>query len=161
MAIPFNVDEVFEMAEQIERNGAMFYRAAAEKFPAISELFQKLAVMEDEHQATFASMRADLAAAETEQPVYDPDSEAHMYLRVMADGHVFDTKTDPTEKLGSLKDPIDVIDVAIGAEKDSITFYMGLKECVSKKAGKEKVDAIIREELSHISTLSRMMGELK
>jgi len=37
-----------------------------------------------------------------------------------------------------------------------IVFSTGLKECVSKKAGKEKVDAIIREELSHISTLNRI-----
>ena len=69
MAIPFNADEVYEMAEEIERNGARFYRKAAEKFPAISELFQKLALMEDEHLATFASLRADLSAAETEQPM--------------------------------------------------------------------------------------------
>ena len=29
MGVTFNADEVFEMAEQIERNGAKFYRAAA------------------------------------------------------------------------------------------------------------------------------------
>jgi rubrerythrin len=27
----FNIDEVFEIAEQIERNGARFYRKAAKK----------------------------------------------------------------------------------------------------------------------------------
>ena len=31
MSITFNADEVFEMAEQIERNGAKFYREAATK----------------------------------------------------------------------------------------------------------------------------------
>ena len=29
MSITFNADEIFEMAEQIERNGATFYREAA------------------------------------------------------------------------------------------------------------------------------------
>ena len=29
--ITFNPDEIFEMAEQIERNGAKFYRKAAER----------------------------------------------------------------------------------------------------------------------------------
>ena len=35
MVIPFSADEVFEMAEQIERNGAKFYRAAAKKLPVV------------------------------------------------------------------------------------------------------------------------------
>ena len=30
MGLDFNADEVFEIAEQIERNGAEFYRTAAE-----------------------------------------------------------------------------------------------------------------------------------
>jgi hypothetical protein len=30
MSITFNVDEIFEMAEEIERNGAKFYREAQE-----------------------------------------------------------------------------------------------------------------------------------
>ncbi|GAI05715.1 unnamed protein product [marine sediment metagenome] len=29
MGTTFNADEIFEMAEEIERNGAMFYREAA------------------------------------------------------------------------------------------------------------------------------------
>ncbi len=74
MAMPFNADEVFEMAEQIERNGGKFYRAAAEKFPAVRELLLKLAEMEDNHERTFANMRAELSTKETAQTVFDPDS---------------------------------------------------------------------------------------
>ena len=101
MPMPFNPDEVFEMAEQIERNGAKFYRAAAKKFPDVSKVLLDLAAMEDNHLKTFQTMRAELSAADAEQPVFDPDSQAQMYLRVMADGHVFDIKADPTEKLNS------------------------------------------------------------
>ena len=32
MPITFNADEIFEMAEEMERNGAWFYRRAAEKY---------------------------------------------------------------------------------------------------------------------------------
>ncbi|MBL7153969.1 MAG: rubrerythrin, partial [Phycisphaerae bacterium] len=69
MPMPFNADEVFEMAEQIEVNGARFYRAAAKKFPALDQMLLELAAMEDEHQRTFAAMRAELSAAEQEPPV--------------------------------------------------------------------------------------------
>jgi len=160
MGMPFNADEVFEMAEQIERNGGKFYRAAAEKFPAMSEVLLDLAAMEDEHLKTFTNMRAELSGTEVEEPVFDPDGQAQMYLRVMADGHVFDVKTDPAEKLANKDTPEEVLKMAIGLERDSIAFYVGLKEAVSRKAGKEKVEDIIKEEMGHIVTLNEKLQDL-
>jgi len=158
--VPFNADEVFEMAEQIERNGGKFYRAAAEKFPAVSEVLLGLAAMEDEHLKTFANMRTELSGTEVEEPVFDPDGQAQMYLRVMADGNVFDIKTDPVEQLATKNTPEDVLKMAIGVERDSIAFYVGLKEAVSRKAGKDKVDDIIKEEMGHIVTLNEKLQDL-
>ena len=134
MGMPFSADEVFEMAEEIERNGAKFYRAAAEKLPEVEKIFLKLAEMEDEHLKTFMAMRKELSGTELEQPVYDPDDEAQMYLQVMADGRVFNVKTDPAKKLAGIQTPQAALNMAISAEKDSIAFYAGLKETVSKKA---------------------------
>jgi len=161
MAMPFNADEVFEMAEQIERNGAKFYRAAAEKFPTIAPVLLDLARMEDEHLETFAVMHAELSGGDLEMPVYDPDGEAQMYLRVMADGHVFDLKTDPAQQLAAKKMPEDVLKMAMRAEKDSIAFYVGLKESVPQKAGKDKVEAIIKEEMGHMAILNEKLQALK
>jgi rubrerythrin len=161
MGMPFNADEVFEMAEQIERNGGKFYRAAAKKFPAVGELLTMLAEMEDLHEKTFATMRKELSGSEAEPPVFDPDDQAQMYLRVMADGHIFNTRADPVEQLGGKDTPEDVLKMAIGVEKDSIAFYAGLKRSVSKGAGKDKVEAIIKEEISHVAILSRELDALK
>jgi len=161
MPMPFNADEIFEMAEQIERNGAKFYRAAAKKIPAARELLLELASMEDQHLKTFMDMRAHLSESEREPLVFDPDGQAQMYLHVMADRHVFDVKTDPAEQLAGPKTAQDILRMAIGLEKDSIVFYTGLKECVSRKAGKEKIEAIIAEEMGHISTITRMLAALK
>lgn len=160
MPMPFNADEVLEMAEQIERNGAKFYRAAAEKFPDVSQALLDLAAMEDEHLKTFQAMRAELSASETEPPVFDPDNQAQMYLQVMANGHVFDIKADPAEKLTGQQTVQDILKIAIGLEKDSIAFYVGLKECVPRKTGKEKVEAIIKEEMGHIAILNQKMADL-
>ena len=159
--MPFNADEVFEMAEQIERNGAKFYRAAAEKFPEVSQVLSDLAAMEDEHEKTFAAMRAELSGIEADPPVFDPDGQAQMYLRVMADEHVFNIKADPLEQLAGQETPEDVLKMAIGLEKDSIAFYVGLKEAVSRRAGKDKVEDIIKEEIGHIATLSQELEALK
>ncbi len=161
MGMPFNADEVFEMAEQIERNGAKFYRAAAENFPDVSQIFLDLAAMEDKHLKTFAAMREELSDSESDPPVFDPYEEAQMYLQVMADGYVFDMNTDLVEQLSGCKTPEDVLKMAIGVERDSIVFYVGLKESVSQRAGKDKVEAIIREEVGHIAILKKKLDGLQ
>jgi len=158
--MPFNADEVFEMAEQIERNGGKFYRAAAKKLPAMSKVLLDLAAMEDKHLKTFMNMRAELSGTEVEELVYDPDGQAQMYLRVMADGHVFDLKTDPVKKLAAKNTPEDILKMAIGIERDSIAFYVGLKEAISRKAGKDKVEDIIKEEMGHIVILNQKLQDL-
>jgi rubrerythrin len=161
MGIPFNADEVFEMAEEIERNGGRFYRKAAGKFPALRKLLLDLAVMEDEHQKIFAAMRTRLSGEETESPVFDPDGEAQMYLRVMADGNVFNLKADPAEKLADVETAEGLLKMAMGIERDSITFYVGLRESVPPKAGRDKVDGIIREEMKHIAVLNERLESLE
>ena len=163
MGMPFNADEVFEMAEQIERNGAKFYRAAAKKLPTVHDMLLDLAAMEDDHEKTFATIRAELYASEsaTGGPVFDPDGQVQMYLRVMADGHVFNVKADSTEQLADKDTAEQVLKTAIGLEKDSIAFYVGLKEAVSRKAGKDKVEAIIKEEFGHIATLNEKLTALE
>ena len=60
MGFSFNADEMFEMAERIERNGAKFYRTAA---AAVSEAsvrgrLAELAAWEDEHEKAFAAIGA-------------------------------------------------------------------------------------------------------
>jgi len=117
--------------------------------------------MEDEHEKTFAAMRSELSGTEVVPPVFDPDGQAQMYLRVMADEHVVNVKTDPVEQLAGKETPEEVLKMAIGLEKDSIAFYVGLKESVSPRAGKDKVEAIIKEEMGHIATLSQKLESLK
>jgi rubrerythrin len=149
------------MAEQIERNGAKFYRAAADKFSQVSQVLLDLAAMEDEHVKTFTAMRAELIGTEAEPLVFDPDGEAQMYLRVMADEQVFNVKADPAEQVEGKETVEELLKMAIDLEKDSIVFYVGLKESVSRKAGKDKVESIIKEEIGHIATLNQKLETLE
>ncbi|MHC4119497.1 MAG: ferritin family protein [Planctomycetota bacterium] len=160
MATPFNADEIFEIAEQIERNGGRFYRAAAKKFPAVRELLLRLAEMEDDHEKTFADMRTAYSGKEAAPPVFDPDGEAQMYLRAMADGHIFSPKVDPVEQVAGNDTPEEILQMALGVERDSIAFYIGLKRSVPEPAGKDKVEAIIKEEISHVAILSEELEKL-
>ncbi len=150
MSYDFNADEVFEMAEQMERNGAGFYRDAAEKVedPDGKKLLLDLAAMEDDHEKTFAALRADISDKEKESTVFDPDADAALYLRALVDTRVFYKKEmDPTSL-------VEILRAAIEAEKDAIVFYLGMKEWVPQALGKDRIDAIIKEEMGHIKLLS-------
>ena len=162
MSAVFNADEIFAMAEQIERNGAKFYRKAAEGAAGETgkDMLLGLAVMEDEHEQTFAAMRKELTDREQASAVFDPDDQAAAYLQAVADGHVFDTKVDPSEKLTGGESLAEILTTAIGLEKDSIVFYLGMKDAVGQALGKEKIDGIIREEMGHVSLLSGELGKV-
>ncbi len=161
MGIQFNADEIFEMAEQIERNGARFYRKAAEgSAPAAQALFLRLAAMEDEHEKTFAALRAKLSEAEKSAPIFDPEGQAALYLQAVADGHIFDPRSDPAAKLKGKEKPAEILHIALGAERDSIAFYVGLREAVPPRLGRARIEAIIREEMTHVADLSRELAAL-
>lgn len=157
MMYDFNADDMFGIAEQLERNGAHFYRtaAAAVTTPEAKELLTKLAAMEDDHEQTFARMRAELSQAEKTATIFDPDNEAALYLRALADTRVFYEKPIDTSSMTAiLKD-------AITAEKDSIVFYLGMREAVPENMGRDRLDAIIKEEMGHIRLLSKELAATK
>jgi rubrerythrin len=159
MAVTYSADEILEMAVQLERNGAKYYRAAAEKLPSVRDVLTDLAVMEDEHEKTFADMREQLS--DQGQVVFDPEGEAQMYLGVMAEGQVFDMGAEPSGQFKGEETAEGILETAIDKEKESIAFYAGLKECVGPEAGRDKVEAIIREEFGHIATLNEQLSALK
>ncbi len=162
MGNTFNAGEIFEMAIEIERNGAKFYRKAAEgKAGATSKsLLLGLADMEVQHERTFAAMRGLLTTVENASATFDPDDEAALYLRAIADGHVFPVKVDPSAVLNGRESAADVLKVAIGLEKDSIIFYLGIQDLVGKVLGRDKIDHIIREEMTHVTILSAELAKV-
>jgi len=163
MATLFNADEVFAVAEQIERNGAKFYRKAGENFkaPELQRKMNDLAAMELSHEKIFAAMRAELKGRALEPSAFDPEGRAQAYLQAFADGHVFDVKADPSAKLSGKESLKDVLLTAIGLEKDSVVFYTGIREVVPENLGRDKIDRIIREEMNHITMLSKELAAAK
>ena len=156
MGIDFNADEIFEIAEQIERNGAKFYRTVAENVTDADKrkILINLAEMEDEHEQTFKTMRSELSQDEKVVTTFDPEGESERYLRALAGTRVFyENEIDTTSFEEILK-------AAISAEKESIVFYLGMKAVVPAHLGKEKLDVIIKEEMGHISLLSKELMEV-
>lgn len=150
MVYDFSADNIFEMAEQMERNGAKFYRNSAENAadPSVKKLLLQIAAMEDAHEKTFTALRAGLIGEEKKTTVFDPEGESVLYLRAMADTKVFFEKEIDASSIQ------EVFKAAILAEKESIVFYLGMKDLVPDKLGRNKLDIIIKEEMGHIRILS-------
>ncbi|MBN1818991.1 MAG: ferritin family protein [Sedimentisphaerales bacterium] len=163
MAMTFNADEIFEMAEEIERQGAAFYRKAAKHAPddATRKMFLNMAAMEDNHEVTFAAMRRELSAAEKENDTFDPRGEAALYLQAMADSHGTEGKKSPSDMLTGNESIEEVLEAAVRAEADSVAFYTGIKEMVPAKAGRDKIETIIREEIGHLADLKGKLVRLR
>ena len=163
MGMAFNADEIFEMAEQIERNGARFYHEVALKAPdkAMREMFLNLAAMEDGHLRTFQQMRQGLSDQEKGGTTFDPDNEAALYLQAMADTKGFEGMKTQTQKLTGKESMEELFEVAIEAEKNSVVFYVGLKGMVEARAGRDKVENIIREEVGHAAQLRRELAAIR
>ena len=156
MSFDFNANEILIMAEKIEQNGANFYRKAAENVTdqQEKEFLLQLALMEDNHEKIFSSLRANLSEAEKKGQSFDPDNEAVQYCKALADMRVF------FEKKSDFSSMKEIIKSAILAEKDSIVFYIGMKELVPASLGKDKIDTIIKEEMSHINLLTKKLSTL-
>jgi len=153
----FNAKEILEMAEQIEKNGYTFYRKAAAdvKDPSIQSFLNELAEMEVKHEAIFTEMKNALSDSEKEEIVFDPYEETALYIQALADTRVFYQKQIDTSSAE------EVLKEAIVAEKESIVFYLGMKDMVSNASGKERIDEIIREEMKHIQIIGNQLMHLK
>lgn len=167
MGYVFNVDEIFEMAGQIERNGAGFYRHMANDIsdPSIRRLMLNFAAMEDAHEKVFLSMKKRLSDQDRAKTIHDPDEETSLYLRAFADLFVFDDKEEERFTLpGGLSEKAKmrkILRAAINLEWESISFYTGMKESVPESLGKGKIDEIIREEMRHVRLLTDNLTSLK
>jgi len=157
MANEFNANDILEMAKQIEINGAKFYREAANRVDEEKhkQFLLGLAAMEDTHEQTFAAMQKALGDSETAATAFDPEDESALYLKALADTRIFFQKNQPETTMKG------ILASAITAEKDSITFYLGMKEVISEKLGKSKINDIIKEEMSHIRMLAGKLMEFK
>jgi rubrerythrin len=159
----FNAREIFDIGVGIEANGKAFYEAAAKKTAetAMREFFLELAAWENTHIKLFGELRDALPKGAGNVPVFDPNDEAALYLQATADSHVFVKNKDMVALVAGCKGPLDILDIAMTFEKDSVVYYTTMKKVVSKNLGQDTVDRLIDEEIKHIGLLSQRRAKLQ
>lgn len=161
MGMVFSADEVFAMAIEMETNGAEFYRRAADLQgdDAARDYFLGLMKMEEGHKMTFELLRKEFAASDAGATT-DSYDEGGQYLSAIVGGNHVEGAPSVTELLTGSESMADVVQTAIGLEKEAILFYLGLMDMVPETLGKLKIEFIISEEKKHVVTLTAELKKL-
>ncbi len=158
MSITFSGGELINIAISIERRGIAFYdiMTMSTENAASHEVFQYLANKEREHIQIFQGM---LAEADKYQIPETYAQEYASYLQALVDSAVFTDDMVISEMATHTDSDIEALELAIGAEKDSILFYYEMKEMMPQRA-QPTVNKIITEEKSHLRQLSELKKKI-
>ena len=162
MSILFNAGEIFDIAIQIERNGAAFYHAAANVVAdskARAELLD-LAKMEEGHEVVFSTLKSELIDSAEPPEWYDGEDEAALYLENFTEGKVFDMTLPVSFQITKETKLHTLLEFALQRERDSIAFFAGMQTLVPLAQGADKISAIIRQEMGHVTLISNRLAEL-
>jgi rubrerythrin len=162
MIFNFNAAEVFDIAIKIEENGKRFYDQSREiiKDPVVQQLFAELAQEEIKHKEKFTTLKSQLPASADAGSVFDPDHELDLYLKMMADQHVFISSENVDAQLGKIQNATDALKRAIEFEKDSVIFFLTMQDATEQAQGKEFIGSLVKEEQEHLRRLSLELKRL-
>ena len=149
----YNVYEIFEIAQQIEKSGGSFYRKAANAVEdeKSKEFLNQLADMESVHESYFQSLMNKYKLYENTAFI-DLESQSAGYLHAVAEGYVR-THLHQNMSFPEKGTMADILEQAIKFEESTVVYFSALKASIRENSEKEKIESLILEELSHISIL--------
>jgi rubrerythrin len=156
MSYLLEVKEILEFAVFIEQRGYEFYVGAMKKFsePRVTELFQYLADEEFKHEEFFRILLEQSGGIRGKSP--DPEYQA--YMREFCKAHSLADHDVTSARLAKASGLGDVLDMAMGFEKDSIVFFSELKEMLGE-GDTAAVEKVIHEEMGHLRRIFQMKRE--
>ena len=119
---------------------------------ALTPLFVSSAV-----RSTTSPLRGAMA---DDTAVFDADGEGNKYLAAIAGGQRTEGSPRVTELITGRESASEIVRTAIGLEKEAILFYLGIRDLVPERMGKDKVDLIIDEEKRHVVSLTQELKRL-
>lgn len=161
MNAKFSAIEAVKIALNQEKDGYTYYETALEQIKdnTLEPIIQRLANDEKEHEKIFQKIHDEL---EAKGDVYfDIDDEMSHYLSTYVKTIFLKNMKNIKEYVQKLKSDLDVLTHAIQNEKDTILFFMELKDLANDSDAKEVFTRIIQEERKHVITLEKAYSERK
>jgi rubrerythrin len=152
----FTAAEALEMAMEIEKNGEVFYNAAAAKSGdvEVTALFEDLAAQEQIHYRIFQKMLGGVILAPA-LPAEEYD-QYQAYLQAALDNALFAGEDKALALAEKATDRETALRAALGFEKDTMLFFYDLREMVGE-ADKETISRVIGEERKHVRRLAALL----
>lgn len=151
----FTAGELYDIGVGIEKNGAAYYEALSRATgdETLKGIYSGLASMERHHIEVFQSLRAGAGSGPVVPPV--DEEEYGAYLKALIDSSVFTDDKVAMEMAKNADGPGEALQLALGAEKDSILFYTEMRDMVPQRE-RDAVERIINEERKHVRELSEL-----
>jgi len=161
MGILFSGSELVNIAIGIERKGVVYYESLAKSTTdtSLKDTYNYLANMERKHMEIFQKM---LDSVGKYQPTYagETEEEYELYLRALIDSVVFPDDKVAKEMANKTSSEAEALHIGIIAEKDSILFYLEMRNLV-RESDRHIIDAIVGEEKAHLRQLSQLKAKLQ
>lgn len=157
----YSVNEIIEMAVQIERNGYAFYDEAAKRKDLDDDSRKLITWLRDaelDHEKTFLRLRD-----EVDNMVLELSTDWDMvaaYLKTIVESRIFNSEDSAIRKAAEAKDLMGVIDNAITFEKDTLLYFHAISDGISNDKAKTALRRIINEEVSHVLKLNDFKKKL-
>jgi rubrerythrin len=151
MTDTFTAGELVKTAVNIERSAVTFFdiMARTTDSDAARNVFGKFVDMEREHLAFLQDMVSQIAEIPDLKAL---PSEASDYIRALIEDDVFSSDAAMDEAVSQADSDTRALEIGIRAEKDSILFYLALKE-VMPSIVLTSLDQILNDEKIHLCQL--------
>ena len=159
MGDQLSIQEIIEIAIEIEKNGAAFYRdlAASADTARLRDLFAFLAEEEKSHIARFQEILESVGGYQVSEAYYA--TQYMGYMKALADERVFKSDISASEIADGVRSPREAIDIAISFEKESILFFHGMWE-LAPESHRKAIEKLLNEERDHLRRLSVLKAQI-
>lgn len=154
----FSAEEVYDMAILTEKNGRIFYEAAAAAANTenIAKLMANLAQAERNHEITFRQMKE---ASPGHPPRETYAGEEQEYMQALLFARVLPDAEAGTRAVAVMQSDTEALDFALAFEKDTILFLYEMREIVSSDEV-PRINALLAQEKSHVRLLTQLKQDL-
>jgi rubrerythrin len=159
MDTQFNIFEILQIAEEVERKAARFYVRAAEQCgdEVLRSVCFTLAGWRARHQEAWARTRRAFSERTGEFGRFDPDDYVGSNPQVMAGLSCFASDSMCCHSLARHVSHDDILQDAIQRAMHVIIFYRGLKDFTRTPDCRIVIDNMIGEEQRHIRLLAQSL----
>lgn len=156
MADLFKANDVVLAAIEVETRGERFYNYLVEQAEdeKIRKVYEHLSREEVKHKALFEQLYERIGKVDL--PAWSNAQEYLTYLNALIDSHTLFRYKDLDEVKEKISSRKDALQLAIQFEKDSILFFMEMRDFVPESE-KTFVTQCIEEEKSHMRQLTEML----